>query len=170
MKKFILTSILLVVMVATSWAQTTSKFGYSWLIPSGWESDKIDKDEIYLTPKNEKKTVSFVSIKVFPTKDEATAYEEAGRFMLRELGTKDEKAFDDAKTEMVNYNGVDAALMTGAYLNDDLEFTDYKALLIFEKKRIVIVMGSVWDGGDMMEAAQWGQDIDYILQSTKKSQ
>lgn len=172
MKKLLPILIVLLIVSANVWAQkTATKFGYSWEYPKNWDKEKMDSDEIFLTPESENSTVTFVTIKSFDLRgDEDSVAEDILNFMMREVGTSDPSTFQDMATEEVTYNGVSGVLLSGSYLDDDFEFTDFKGLFIMKNNRKgIMAFGSVYDAGDMNEAFDRMDQVEAILKSTRKA-
>lgn len=170
MKKLLPILTLMLIISANLWAQkSTTKFGYSWHYPKDWDKEKMDSDEIFLTPASEKNTVTFVTIKSFDMKGD-DASEEILNFMMREVGTSNREDFKDTNVEEVTYNGVEVIYISGSYLDDDFEFTDFRGLFIEKNNRkAVMAFGTVYDGGDIEEALERLNQVEEILESTRKA-
>lgn len=170
MKKTIIITTLILTVSVQIWAQKTAiKFGYSWEYPSDWDKEKMDADEIFLTPTTERKTITFITIKSFDIRDE-NVRDEVWNFMMQEIGTDDKETIKEAEVTYMQVDGDEAAYISGSYLDDDFEFTDFRGLFILRNdKRVIAAFDSVYDGGDMDEAIDRLAQVEAILQSAKKA-
>lgn len=170
MKKLLFITTLILITNTQIWAQKkATKFGYSWEYPSDWDKEKMDSDEIFLTPSSERKTITFVTIKSFDIRDE-NVRDEVWNFMMQEIGTNDKETIKEAEVEYIQVDGDEAAYISGSYLDDDFEFTDFRGLFILRNdKKVIAAFASVYDGGDIDEAIDRLTQVETILQSAKKN-
>jgi len=146
---------------------TVNKFGFSWDYPSGWEAERVSGNEGYLTPSYEQTTVTFVSMKSFSLRNENDPTEEIKSFLLSELGTSDESAFDDAESEQVFYGGITGFTLKGIYMDEDFEMTDYYAYVTQKGKKVVVVIGSIYNGGDFDASYDRLVEVEGIIESIR---